>query len=237
LEKLVPLPEPPLPDLPQNTDVRWTWRDDDPSSRILYADLRGLTSISIASQRFYAKMLDRDDFALITLGMVEGLDEETVKNFVRSAFPWNQPYNLFRHFRKETSKRNSRGKNKSDENDQPFLEQNGSLRMGVHDFLDFLDANAAGDSQSTKTFVAYDGDDNEVPIVPGVDLLYMFDVDCPKLVHRLEDVYERQFKMKGAFPRGGWCMMSHVSAAKRLAFCIGVVLYLMSSPLVVNFIF
>ena len=97
--------------------------------------------------------------------------------------------------------------------------------MGVHDFLDFLDANAAGGSQSTKTFVAYDGVDNEVPIVPGIDLLYMFDVDCPKLVHRLEYVYERQFKMKGAFLRGGWCMMSHVSASKLSTFFDGFVLF------------
>ena len=228
IERLNPLATPPpLPALPHNTDVCWTWRGDDPASRVLYADVTGLTEISGESLRFFAMMMDRDDFALITLGMVEGLDKKKIKNFLRSAFPSNQPYNFFRHYKKEHCEKadhvRKRGENESDETGQSFREQNGSLRMGVHDFLDFLDATEtlACDDDGTllsERFVAYDGDNQEVPVVPGVDLLYMFDVDCPKLLHGLDDAYKRAFKLKEALPRGEWCMMNNVSAVNVVLF-------------------
>ena len=194
---------------------------------MLYADLTGLAVISCESLRFYAKMMDRDDIALITLGMVEGLDQVKIKDFLRSAFPSNQPYNFFRHYRKEQGEEANNtekmGENKCDQPGQSFREQNGSLRMGVHDFLDFLEAaeTVASDDDvvpSTKRFVAYDGDNQEVSVVPGVDLLYMFDVDCPRLLHGLDDAYKRVFKMKEAMPRGEWCMMNQVSAVNVIYF-------------------
>jgi hypothetical protein len=109
------------------------------------------------------------------------------------------------------------------------------LEMSYEQYFKYLDCRQAalakgGDATEADTKMVISsktlGEDLELDVVKGLeldvvkDVVYMIDLDMPKLLSTTYDDFVANFKLKRILPGGKWCMMNavsdHLSAVRSL---------------------
>jgi hypothetical protein len=208
-QNLPALPEaPPLPTFPNTGECKWTF---DLHTRVLLADFRGRTEITVTDEHFVLLMMERDDVTLVIEGLGEGLDDLALRN-IREQLG-DEFYHKFRRF-------DQAGPNE-------YREVDGMLSMRVTKFMEYLERRreslnrdqAVDDPKSSAvqatddcqfTFKNHEGKDQSINVVKTV--LYMIDFDIVKLLPKFHHHFSSSFKLPGIMPGGTHCMMNSVSS-------------------------
>ena len=208
-ENLPALPEaPPLPTFPNTGECKWTF---DLDTRVLLADFRQNTEITVEDEHFVLLMMERDDVTLVIEGLGEGLDDLALRN-IREQLG-DEFYHKFRRF-------DQAGANE-------YREVDGMLSMRLTKFMEYLERRqkclkrdqAVDDPKSSEveatgdcqfTFKDHKGKDQSINVVKTV--LYMIDFDIVKLLPKFHHHFSSSFKLPGIMPGGTHCMMNSVSS-------------------------
>jgi hypothetical protein len=208
-QNLPALPDaPPLPTFPNTGECKWTFHLD---TRVLLADFRHRTEITVEDEHFLLLMMERDDVTLVIEGLGEGLDDLALGN-IREQLA-DEFFHKFRRF-------DQVGPNEHREVD-------GMLSMRVTKFMEYLERRrkclnrdqAVDDPKSSDveatddcqfTFKDNLGKDQSINVVKTV--LYMIDFDIVKLLPKFHHHFSSSFKLPGIMPGGTHCMMNSVSS-------------------------
>jgi hypothetical protein len=98
-----------------------------------------------------------------------------------------------------------------------YEEMDGLLEMPIEQFFNYLDQReAALDGTADANLVIATPTPGQPHLELDVikDVLYMIDLDLPRILPRTFDDFVSHFKMKEILPGGKWCMMNAVSDAR-----------------------
>jgi hypothetical protein len=92
-----------------------------------------------------------------------------------------------------------------------YVEMDGLLEMPIEQFLNYLDRReAALDGAADANLVISTPGQPRLELDVIKDVLYMIDLDLPRILPRTFDDFVSNFKMKEILPGGKWCMMNAV---------------------------
>mmetsp|Transcript_2478 Transcript_2478/g.3628 ORF Transcript_2478/g.3628 Transcript_2478/m.3628 type:complete len:969 (-) Transcript_2478:1192-4098(-) len=210
--KEIPPPEP-LPPFPNTGKCHWKF---DEMHRVLLVDFSassrsdGKFEIELEDERFFLQMLERNDIAVISEGLVstESLDPELWKLQHMQNSLGKEYYHKFRRF--DTS---------LDQNGfENCKEVDSLLSMKIEDYIEYLNKRQNHLSQKLEdpsfTFIDHEGKEKTINDV-GISALYMIDMDMIKSLPGLHSNFMKSFRFRDLLPGGSYCMMNKVAPNAR----------------------
>jgi len=207
LDELEPLPPPKAsPKFPNDGRVRYKY-EDEVTKRILYADFTGVSreDISTDDLRTYASALSNDHITVISLGLIN-------QNALNSKL-WD-----LRTIQKESGSRvHHKFKRYTKTNPAVYSEMDDLLEGPMGTFVDYLGAhvNHLENDTTEESSFGFRTEKGEPIQVNSKEVIYMLDLDLPRILPRHFSEFSRNFKLHEIMPGGDWCMMNAIPQSAR----------------------
>jgi len=188
-------PPPAIPKFPTNLTGDWSIKED---QRVIYADFSHLdvTDIPTPDKDFFFRMMERDDFVLISKGLVSttilSLDE------LRMRFT-DIPAHKFKVFQRH------------EDGHEYYVEEAFHVALKVDEYMEYWRMREEGSTESFTFSPAVK--DSEGYYVANVSetAIYMTDVEMPVMMSSAAQRYRDEFRIKEILPGGELCLMRPVS--------------------------
>uniref|UniRef100_A0A7S2YQT9 JmjC domain-containing protein n=1 Tax=Entomoneis paludosa TaxID=265537 RepID=A0A7S2YQT9_9STRA len=221
----------------QNRKIRFQYRD--PKNRVLDVDFTNIPrhELSVSDLRDYAKVLERDDITVVSKGLFEaskrkpglwdlrGIQTESgdrvhhkFKRFVRTedrAIFKEEDYMLEGSIGTYIDYLDSHAKQSSQDNTQNAHSDIGQREPHINQEQEGKEDSSNNENRQPFEFDFKDDEGKRVEINVDKDVLYMIDLDLPRIFPANYDDFVGNFKVKEILPGGEWCMMNGLPQSAR----------------------